>query len=104
MDEGRFAFVRFRLGLDRPVHDPAEVGDRNLQDHHQEDQFPHGVGSLAPPHPATRVTIRAFRTNLPRAPYSAKTKTDDGRSYAMAWETATRPGSVSEWLWRAHWW
>ena len=36
-----------RLGLDRPVDDPAEVNDGDLHDHHQPDQLPH-YGSSVP--------------------------------------------------------
>ena len=39
------AFEGLRLGLDRPVADPGEVEDRQLQDQHHEDQLDH-TGSV----------------------------------------------------------
>src|SRR5439155_1313002 len=48
-DADGLPLVRSRLGLDRPPDDPAEIHDGNLQDDHQEDQLPHGAGSVAPP-------------------------------------------------------
>jgi hypothetical protein len=32
---------RRRLSLDRPVHDPDQIEDRELEDEHQEDDLDH---------------------------------------------------------------
>src|SRR5262245_33346724 len=50
-----------RLGLDRVPNDEAEVDDRDLQDHHQEDDLPDGVGRHRRSVPsATRAGLVAF--------------------------------------------
>jgi hypothetical protein len=36
------ALRRARLGLDSPPDDETEVRDRDLHDHEEEDQLPHG--------------------------------------------------------------
>jgi hypothetical protein len=64
----RFPALRGRLRFDGPVHDPAQVGDRDLHDHHQEDQLPHGTASLARPSAGPADGVGAARAVFSHGP------------------------------------
>jgi hypothetical protein len=64
VDEQARRLRRLRLGLHRPVHDQAEVDDRDLQDHHHEDELPDHRGSIRDAAPGRRGATGLGRPSL----------------------------------------
>src|SRR5204863_2451812 len=84
-----------RLGLDRPVDDPAQVEDGDLHDHHQPDQLPHDDCSLPPvfpSQPATAASSSPRTSSRPSASYWVTSSVALSRSRSTPRVVATRTG------------